>query len=151
MVVYHSFEADVRGCCRSFSSGVFLAFHLTPLEGECMVQQQPEHQQDASRNTPQFRLDLPLHQLLREEPESNLPIGPAPVAQSQMLPESVFPQHPELLREPAEDHQPHVAPERRHWTARLHLRTARGWLVPYLRSRLLPGDFHPITSYLFLE
>lgn len=30
-------------------------------------------------------------------------------------------------------------------------RHARGWLVPYLRSRLLPGDFHPITAYLFLE
>jgi MoaA/NifB/PqqE/SkfB family radical SAM enzyme len=27
----------------------------------------------------------------------------------------------------------------------------RGWLAPYVRSRVLPGDFHPITSYLFLE
>jgi hypothetical protein len=31
------------------------------------------------------------------------------------------------------------------------MRAARGWLVPYLRSRLLAGDFHPITSYLFVE
>jgi MoaA/NifB/PqqE/SkfB family radical SAM enzyme len=27
----------------------------------------------------------------------------------------------------------------------------RGWLFSYLRSRVLPGDFHPITAYLFLE
>ena len=27
----------------------------------------------------------------------------------------------------------------------------RGWLFPYIRSRVLPGDFHPITSYLFVE
>jgi MoaA/NifB/PqqE/SkfB family radical SAM enzyme len=27
----------------------------------------------------------------------------------------------------------------------------RSWLVPYLRSRVLPGDFHPITAYLFLD
>jgi pyruvate-formate lyase-activating enzyme len=31
------------------------------------------------------------------------------------------------------------------------MRTARGWLVPYIRSRVLPGDFHPITAYLFVE
>jgi pyruvate-formate lyase-activating enzyme len=27
----------------------------------------------------------------------------------------------------------------------------RGWLFPYVRSRVLPGDFHPITAYLFVE
>jgi MoaA/NifB/PqqE/SkfB family radical SAM enzyme len=27
----------------------------------------------------------------------------------------------------------------------------RGWLFPYLKSRLLPGDFHPIIAYLFTE
>jgi sulfatase maturation enzyme AslB (radical SAM superfamily) len=30
-------------------------------------------------------------------------------------------------------------------------RAMRGWLFPYVRSRVLPGDFHPITSYLFVE
>jgi MoaA/NifB/PqqE/SkfB family radical SAM enzyme len=30
-------------------------------------------------------------------------------------------------------------------------RAMRGWLVPYIRSRLKPGDFHPIISYLFTE
>jgi MoaA/NifB/PqqE/SkfB family radical SAM enzyme len=31
------------------------------------------------------------------------------------------------------------------------MRKVRGWLVPYIRSRVMPGNFHPITSYLFVE
>ena len=31
------------------------------------------------------------------------------------------------------------------------MRKMRGWLGPYVRSRVMPGDFHPITSYLFVE
>jgi hypothetical protein len=27
----------------------------------------------------------------------------------------------------------------------------RGWLFPYIKSRVLPHDFHPIISYLFTE
>ena len=27
----------------------------------------------------------------------------------------------------------------------------RGWLFPFVRSRILPGDFHPIIAYLFTE
>ena len=30
-------------------------------------------------------------------------------------------------------------------------RAMRGWLFPYIKSRVLPGDFHPITAYLFVE
>ncbi len=30
------------------------------------------------------------------------------------------------------------------------MRRARGWLVPYIRSRVMPGNFHPITAYLFV-
>lgn len=30
-------------------------------------------------------------------------------------------------------------------------RALRGWLYPYLRSRLLPGDFHPLIAYLFTD
>lgn len=40
---------------------------------------------------------------------------------------------------------------RRQWGARPIYRAMRGWLYPYVRSRVLPGDFHPITSYLFVE
>jgi MoaA/NifB/PqqE/SkfB family radical SAM enzyme len=64
-----------------------------------------------------------------------------------VLPEPVFPQHPELLKDPG----PVVQPDRRHWGSRLIYRKVRSWLFPYLRSRVLPGDFHPITAYLFLE
>jgi len=27
----------------------------------------------------------------------------------------------------------------------------RGWLFPYIKSRILRGDFHPIIAYLFTE
>ena len=27
----------------------------------------------------------------------------------------------------------------------------KGWMFPYVKSRLLPGDFHPIVAYLFTE
>jgi hypothetical protein len=30
-------------------------------------------------------------------------------------------------------------------------RALRGWLYPYIRSRVAPGDFHPIIAYLFTE
>src|SRR5260370_19121275 len=28
---------------------------------------------------------------------------------------------------------------------------ARGWLVQYIRTRVMQRDFHPITAYLFVE
>jgi sulfatase maturation enzyme AslB (radical SAM superfamily) len=27
----------------------------------------------------------------------------------------------------------------------------RGWLFPYVKSRVRPGDFHPIIAYLFTD
>jgi len=93
-----------------------------------------------------FRLDAQLHDvLMKPAPRPPLPTR----AQPQVLPEPVFPQHPELLV--PVDHQPHVPPARRRWSARFILRAIRGWLVPYLRSRVLPGQFHPIIAYLFTE
>jgi MoaA/NifB/PqqE/SkfB family radical SAM enzyme len=47
--------------------------------------------------------------------------------------------------------QPHIPPARRHWTKPLIYRALRGWLFPYIESRLLPGEFHPIICYLFTE
>lgn len=64
-----------------------------------------------------------------------------------MLPEPVFPQHPELLDDPGPD----TALEKRQWGRKAIYRKARGWLFPYIRSRVLPGEFHPITAYLFVE
>jgi MoaA/NifB/PqqE/SkfB family radical SAM enzyme len=91
-----------------------------------------------------FRIDVAIHDLLMN---SN-PQGPAPALFKGMeLPEPVFPQHPEKLRDPG----PETPPEQRQWSRQEIFRKMRGWLVPYLRSRVLPGDFHPITAYLFLE
>ncbi|HEV3218692.1 MAG TPA: radical SAM protein, partial [Candidatus Acidoferrales bacterium] len=91
-----------------------------------------------------FRIDVAIHDLLMN---SN-PQGPAPaLVKGQELPEPVFPQFPEKLRNPG----PEVAPETRDWHAPEIYRKMRGWLFPYIRSRVMPGDFHPITAYLFLE
>jgi MoaA/NifB/PqqE/SkfB family radical SAM enzyme len=73
-------------------------------------------------------------------------------AVSSPLPEPVFPQYPELLPNPPDFfEQAHVPPAHRRWSAPLIYRAMRGWLFPYVRSRILPGDFHPIIAYLFTE
>ena len=70
------------------------------------------------------------------------------------LPHAVFPLHPELLSSASVEsviQQAHIPPTRRHWTTPLIYRAMRGWLFPYLKSRLLAGEFHPIICYLFTE
>ena len=84
-----------------------------------------------------------MHDLLMNS--SVRPLPPQP--QGLSLPEPPFPQRPELLKDPGPD-QPL---EKRQWGPHDIYRMARGWLFPYVRSRVLPGDFHPITAYLFLE
>src|SRR5262245_26057510 len=62
------------------------------------------------------------------------------------FPEPVFPQRPELLTDadlPGDGE--------RHWTPAQIWHTIHGWPIPYFKSRLLPGDFHPIVAYLFTE
>jgi MoaA/NifB/PqqE/SkfB family radical SAM enzyme len=59
----------------------------------------------------------------------------------------VFPQYPEKLVNPG----PEIAPEKRDWSLSQAYRAMRGWLFPYIRSRVMPGEFHPITAYLFVE
>ena len=62
------------------------------------------------------------------------------------LPDPVFPQRPALL-----DDAPWPGDGERHWKAGHVVRALRGWALPYLKSRLLPGEFHPIIAYLFTE
>src|SRR5262245_27426598 len=62
------------------------------------------------------------------------------------LPEPPFPRKPELLKA---ERLPHDG--QRHWTPRQIYHAMRGWAFPYVKSRLLPGDFHPIVAYLFTE
>jgi len=101
-----------------------------------------------------FRLDVQLHDLLRK-PAPAVPLVPASKgSRLQVLPEPVFPQHPELLTDEELDidrQRSEANPYRRRGTAPLVFRAMRGWLFPYVQSRLLPGDFHPIIAYLFTE
>jgi MoaA/NifB/PqqE/SkfB family radical SAM enzyme len=99
-----------------------------------------------------FRIDVPLHDLLQTSaPASALPA----VRELQFLPEPVFPQHPHLLHdltaEEISEHQQVVETGKRHWPASLILGNMKGWMFPYFKSRILPGDFQPIISYLFTD
>jgi len=93
---------------------------------------------------PKFRIDVDIHDLLM-----NAAAQPAkiPTPKGATLPVPMFPQHPEKLLDPG----PATIPEYRDWTLSQIYRKMRGWLFPYVRSRTLAGDFHPITAYLFLE
>jgi sulfatase maturation enzyme AslB (radical SAM superfamily) len=93
---------------------------------------------------PKFRIDVDIHNLLMQ-PSQGAPSIPAPKGLT--LPEPVFPHFPDKLADPG----PATVPEKRDWTIPQVYRSMRGWLFPYIRSRVLPGDFHPITAYLFVE
>ena len=71
-----------------------------------------------------------------------------PETEGVVLPEPVFPQSPEELNDPG----PEAPLQHRNWGAKAVCRKVRGWMFPYIiGSRVLPGDFHPITAYLFVE
>jgi MoaA/NifB/PqqE/SkfB family radical SAM enzyme len=91
-----------------------------------------------------FRIDVAIHDLLTKS--RALPPAPAE-SKGLTLPTPVFPQFPERLNDPG----PQTAPEKRQWSVKDIYRTSRGWLFPYVRSRVMPGEFHPITAYLFIE
>jgi MoaA/NifB/PqqE/SkfB family radical SAM enzyme len=70
----------------------------------------------------------------------------SPPAGSSTLPEPEFPLKPDLL---TNDDLPGDGV--RHWTRSQIYHAMRGWAFPYVKSRVLPGDFHPIVAYLFTE
>jgi MoaA/NifB/PqqE/SkfB family radical SAM enzyme len=90
-----------------------------------------------------FRIDVDMHDLLMNTSARPLP----PKSRGLELPEPQFPQYPELLKDPG----PEQPPEKRQWGGKEVYRKMRGWLFPYMRSRVMPGEFHPITAYLFVE
>lgn len=70
------------------------------------------------------------------------------------LPIPVYPKYPEKCGhvEPDPRFLPRDGnPYRTRVTAPVVARALRGWLYPYVGSRLKPGEFHPIISYLFTE
>jgi MoaA/NifB/PqqE/SkfB family radical SAM enzyme len=93
---------------------------------------------------PKFRIDGASHNHLMNS-DSQRPSGPADKGLT--LPEPVYPRFPDKLLDPGPD----TPPERRRWTVPQAYQSMKGWLFPYIRSRLLPGEFHPITAYLFVE
>ena len=91
---------------------------------------------------PKFRIDVDIHNLLMHSAAG----VPAPAPKGMKLPDPVFPRFPRKLSDPG----PAAPLEKRDWTPPQVYRAMRGWLFPYIRSRVLPGDFHPITAYLFV-
>jgi MoaA/NifB/PqqE/SkfB family radical SAM enzyme len=72
--------------------------------------------------------------------------SPSPRVTGEKLPEPVFPRQPQFLTD-----EPWAGDGERHWPASKIWHAMRGWAVPFLQSRVLPGDFHPIIAYLFTE
>ncbi len=80
----------------------------------------------------------------------NIPSGGKPLT----LPVLVFPRHPEKCGdiEPDPKYLPRDGnPYRTRVTLPMIARALKGWLVPYVGSRVKTGEFHPIISYLFTE
>src|SRR5579871_5276438 len=105
-------------------------------------------------NTPRFRLDVQLHDLLKNPAANSVTYPFARVEEPKSLPQPLFPQRPDLLTDDELEADRHGKPDdpySRRWTAPLVLHAMRGWLFPYFKSRMLPGQFHPIIAYLFTE
>jgi MoaA/NifB/PqqE/SkfB family radical SAM enzyme len=94
-----------------------------------------------------FRLDVPVNNLLKRSAAPSQSLAPA--GEPKTLPEPVFPQYPDLLG--SENFAPHSFTEQRRWSAPLIYRQMRGWMFPWMKSRILPGHFQPIIAYLFVE
>jgi len=97
-------------------------------------------QQQDAQSPPPFRLDVPLHKLLMKPAAMPPAQALVPSGEKQFLPEPVFPQRTEPVYQSELSYRKYKA--LRHW---------RALGTPYIKSRLLPGDFHPIISYLFTE
>lgn len=99
----------------------------------------------------EYRLDMAIHDRIMG---GQRPPGLTPAGAPQTLPEPVFPQFPERMGdvEPDPKYLPRNGnPYRTRVTAPMVVKALNGWLTPYLKSRVLPGQFHPIIAYLFTE
>jgi MoaA/NifB/PqqE/SkfB family radical SAM enzyme len=96
--------------------------------------------------TPTYRVDVQLHELLVQKNDRPKSLTPQPERPMTLL-DPVFPSRPEL------ENVPDITefPDKRTWPSHYIYRAMRGWLFPYVRSRVAPGDFHPIIAYLFTE
>lgn len=93
---------------------------------------------------PKFRIDVNVHSLLMNSQSE----GPElPLDRGMSLPEPVYPRFRQKLLDPG----PETPPDHRDWTLPQAYHKMKGGLFPYVRSRVLPGEFHPIIAYLFVE
>ncbi len=106
--------------------------------------------QQICKKEPRYRIETQIHDSLTQ--------GSKPAAlfpdESPALPEPVYPQRPELCGDvdPNPKYLPSGGnPYRTRINPFILKRGLRGWLYPYLRSRILPGDFHPIIAFLFTD
>ena len=109
----------------------------------------PEAQvMDRTEAPASYKLDVQLHEILMK-PSTRPAAPPPPVGTPQTLPVPPFPSRPELQQGSDEDYFPKDG-KRKYGPAQI-MHAMRGWAVPYLKSRILPGTLHPIVSYLFTE
>lgn len=101
---------------------------------------------DMEMETASSRPDVSVLQLLNTPaPGARL----APLAEPGSLPDPVFPQYPDLLgRDNFADHD---FRQQRRWGPPEIYKAMRGWMFPWIKSRVLPGEFQPIIAYLFTE
>ena len=98
-----------------------------------------------------FRVDVSTHDLLTG---GTKPAPVAPRGEPLVFPEPVFPQFADKLGDVEPDPKflpTNGSPYRTRVTPYMIRRGLRGWLYPYIRSRVMPGEFHPIIAYLFTE
>jgi MoaA/NifB/PqqE/SkfB family radical SAM enzyme len=111
------------------------------------IQTAPSTQPAASTPPPAFPLTVHLQKNPPRRPDQ----PPHPIVVEKFsanggLPEPPFPRRPALLTSDA-----WPGDGERHWTSKQIYHAMHGWAFPYFKSRLLPGDFHPIVAYLFTE
>ncbi|MBN1568593.1 MAG: radical SAM protein [Acidobacteria bacterium] len=112
---------------------------------------QADEQQEVRTKESRYRLDPKIHDSLMH---GSKPAAAMPKTSALGLPDPVFPQYPERCGDVAPN--PKYFPSNGHpYRTRINSnilrRSLRGWLYPYLRSRLLPGEFHPIIAFLFTD
>lgn len=95
-----------------------------------------------------YRLDSSLNSTLMQGQRSRVPASPD--GKLQVLPEPEFPQNTDLFMSDDERFLPRAG-EKRHWAWPQIYHAMQGWMFPFFKSRLLPGEFHPIIAYLFDE
>jgi len=99
-----------------------------------------------------YRVDSATHDLLMSESKHQLV---SVSGKALGLPEPVFPQYPKKCGDvelPAKClRRSGKNPYYNRTNIAVVRRAMRGWLYPYVRSVILPGDFHPIVAFFFTE